>query len=110
MGLFDKLKDKAKGLAGDALQAAVETAQDKVKDAVSDKLADVTQQAAGGALARVGVVPGSSTVTDAAQAATHAAVETGVNMAADAATAKVSGEQQGGEAAPTKASDERQAE
>jgi len=86
MGFFDKLKDKAKGVAGDALQAAVETAQDKVKDAVADKVTDVTQQAVGGALSHVGATPDSA-AANVAQAATSAAVETGVNVAADATTA-----------------------
>jgi len=96
MGFFDKLKDKAKGVAGETLKAAAETAQDKVKDAVTDKVTGVAQQAVGGALAHVGAVPGSSKMADAAQAATSAAVETGVNMTADVATAaitKPSGEQ-----------------
>jgi len=68
MGFFDKLKDKAKGVAGDALQAAVETAQDKVKDAVADKVTDVAQQAVGGALSHVGATPDSA-AANVAQAA-----------------------------------------
>lgn len=86
MGFFDKLKDKAKGVAGDALQAAVETAQDKVKDAVADKVSDVAHQTVGGALSHVGATPDSA-AANVAQAATGAAVETSVNVAADATTA-----------------------
>lgn len=82
MGFFDKLKGKAKQVAGDALQTAVETAKDKVKDAVSDQLAGAAEQATGGALGRLGVAP-DSVAAGAAKAATDVAVETGVRVASD---------------------------
>lgn len=89
MGFFDKLKDKAKGVASETLHAAAETAQDKVTDAVGDRLKDVTRQATSGAAERLGALPGGSMVQGVAHAATDVAVETGVNVAADEATGAV---------------------
>jgi ABC-type Na+ efflux pump permease subunit len=86
MGFFDKLKNKAKQVAGDALQAAAETAEDKVKGAVSDKLANVTEQATSGALAQFGVAPGG-VAPGAVKDASDVVAETAVKVASDAADA-----------------------
>lgn len=57
-----------------------------MKDAVSDKLANVTEQAAGGALAHLGVTPGNA-ATGAAKDASDVVAETAVKVASDAADA-----------------------